>query len=883
MDFAAKKPMTTERYNAREAEPRWQKAWEEQGIFATNNEDPRKKYYVLEMFPYPSGRIHMGHVRNYTMGDVVARYKRAMGFNVLHPMGWDAFGMPAENAAMERKVHPKAWTYQNIAAMKAQLKSMGLSLDWAREIATCDPDYYKHQQKMFLDFLRAGLVERKLGKVNWDPVDQTVLANEQVIDGRGWRSGALVEQREMPQWYFGITKFADDLLQALYRLDRWPEKVRVMQRNWIGRSEGLLIRFALDPKTTPNGEAELDVFTTRHDTLFGAKFMAIAPDHPLAAAAAAKNPALAEFIAECKRHGTAQEIIETAEKQGFDTGIKAIHPFDPNWTLPVYVANFILMDYGTGAIFGCPAHDQRDLDFVNKYGLGNTPVVCPPGQDPKTFVITDAAYDGDGRMINSRFLDGMIIEQAKEEVAGLLEHQSRGNRPVATRQVNFRLRDWGISRQRYWGCPIPVIHCEACGIVPVPEQDLPVKLPDDVDFDRPGNPLVRHPTWKHVACPKCGKPATRETDTMDTFVDSSWYFARFTDPWIATAPTDRRMVDAWLPVDQYIGGIEHAILHLLYSRFFTRAMKVTGHAGLDEPFAGLFTQGMVVHETYQRANGEWVMPAEVKIEGAGDARRAALAATGEPVKIGAIEKMSKSKRNTVDPDDIMGNYGADTARWFMLSDSPPERDVIWTEEGVQGAGRFVQRLWRLVREAADVAAPADAPRPAQFGEAALNLRKAAHRALARVSEDVERLRFNVCVAHVYELANAFQASLGGLETEPAADYRWAVREAVGILVRLFHPMMPHLAEECWAALGHRTLVAREPWPKLEPELLVEDTITLPVQINGKKRAEVTVARNATNSEVEAAVLALDEVKRALNGKAPKKVIVVPQRIVNVVV
>jgi leucyl-tRNA synthetase len=883
MDFAAKKPTTTERYNAREAEPRWQRAWEEQGIFATDNEDPRKKYYVLEMFPYPSGRIHMGHVRNYTMGDVVARYKRAMGFNVLHPMGWDAFGMPAENAAMERKVHPKAWTYQNIAAMKAQLKSMGLSLDWAREIATCDPDYYKHQQKMFLDFLRSGLVERKLGKVNWDPVDQTVLANEQVIDGRGWRSGALVEQREMPQWYFGITKFSDDLLQALDRLDRWPEKVRVMQRNWIGRSEGLLIRFALDPRTTPNGEAELDVFTTRHDTLFGAKFMAIAPDHPLAAAAAAKNPALAEFIAECKRHGTAQEIIETAEKQGFDTGIKAIHPFDPDWELPVYVANFILMDYGTGAIFGCPAHDQRDLDFVNKYGLGNTPVVCPPGQDPKTFVITDTAYDGDGRMINSRFLDGMTIEEAKEEVARLLEHQSRGNRPVATRQVNFRLRDWGISRQRYWGCPIPVIHCEACGIVPVPEQDLPVKLPDDVDFDRPGNPLDRHPTWKHVDCPKCGEAARRETDTMDTFVDSSWYFARFTDPWITTAPTDRRMVDAWLPVDQYIGGIEHAILHLLYSRFFTRAMKATGHAGLDEPFAGLFTQGMVVHETYQRANGEWVMPAEVKIEGAGGERRAALIATGEPVEIGAIEKMSKSKRNTVDPDDIMSNYGADTARWFMLSDSPPERDVIWTEEGVQGAGRFVQRLWRLVREAGDVAAAADAPRPAEFGEAALKLRKAAHRALARVSEDVERLRFNVCVAHIYELANAFQASLGSLETEPAADYRWAVREAVGILVRLFHPMMPHLAEECWAALGHPSLVAREPWPKLEPDLLIEDTITLPVQINGKKRAEVTVARNATNSEVEAAVLALDEVKRALDGKVPKKVIVVPQRIVNVVV
>jgi leucyl-tRNA synthetase len=874
--------MTIERYNAREAEPRWQKVWEDRGIFATSNDDPRPKYYVLEMFPYPSGLIHVGHVRNYAMGDVVARYKRAMGFNVLHPMGWDAFGMPAENAAIERKIHPKAWTQQNIAAMKSQLRSMGLSLDWAREIATCDPNYYKHQQKMFLDFWRAGLAERKLGKVNWDPVDQTVLANEQVIDGRGWRSNAIVEQREMPQWYFTITKFSEDLLQAIDRLDRWPEKVRIMQRNWIGRSQGLHIRFALDPATTPNRETELEVFTTRHDTLFGAKFMALSPDHPLAAAAAAKNPALADFIAECRRLGTAQQLIDTAEKQGFDTGMKAVHPFDPDWKLPVYVANFILMDYGTGAIFGCPAHDQRDLDFANKYALGNTPVVCPPGQDPKIFVITDTAYDGDGRMINSRFLDGMSIEEAKEEVARRLEHAARGGRPIARREVNFRLRDWGISRQRYWGCPIPVIHCERCGTVPVPESDLPVKLPDDVDFDRPGNPLDRHPTWKHVACPQCGEPARRETDTMDTFVDSSWYFARFTDPWIETAPTDRKQVDHWLPVDQYIGGVEHAILHLLYSRFFTRAMKFTGHAGLDEPFAGLFTQGMVVHETYQSANGEWIMPAKVKIEGAGDARRASLLATGEAVEIGPIEKMSKSKRNTVDPDDIIADYGADTARWFMLSDSPPERDVIWTEEGVQGAGRFVQRLWRLVREAGEVAAGAELPRPATFGEPALALRKAAHRALAHVSEDIERLRFNVCIAHIYEFANAFQASLSGLESEPTADYRWAVRESADILVRLFHPMMPHLAEQCWAALGHKTLVASEAWPQLEADLLVESTITLPVQINGKKRAEVTVARNATNSVIEAAVLALDAVKRALDGKPPKKVIVVPQRIVNVV-
>jgi leucyl-tRNA synthetase len=873
--------MATERYNAREVEPRWQQAWEEREIFATRNEDPRPKYYVLEMFPYPSGRIHMGHVRNYAMGDVVARFKRARGFNVLHPMGWDAFGMPAENAAMERKVHPKTWTYENIATMKAQLKSMGLSLDWRREIATCDPGYYKHQQKMFLDFLHAGLVERKPGKVNWDPVDQTVLANEQVIDGRGWRSDALVEQREMLQWYFAITKFSEDLLTALDRLKRWPEKVRVMQRNWIGRSEGLLVRFALDPATTPDGEDELEVFTTRHDTLFGAKFMALSPDHPLALAAAAKDPALARFIEECKRHGTAREIIETAEKRGFDTGMKTIHPFDPSWKLPVYVANFVVMEYGTGAIFGCPAHDQRDLDFANKYGLGNTPVVCPPDADCATFAITDAAYEGEGRMINSRFLDGMSSEQAREEVARLLESTTRGNRPVGMRQVNFRLRDWGISRQRYWGCPIPVIHCETCGIVPVPEGDLPVKLPDDVEFDRPGNPLDRHPTWKHVICPRCNRPARRETDTMDTFVDSSWYFARFTDPWI-DAPTDRKEVDRWLPVDQYIGGIEHAILHLLYSRFFTRAMKVTSHAGLDEPFDGLFTQGMVVHETYQRANGEWAMPAEVRLQGAGKERRATLASTGEPVEIGAIEKMSKSRHNTVDPDDIIATYGADTARWFMLSDSPPDRDVIWTEEGVQGAWRFVQRLWRLVNEAAGVAAPPGAVRPAAFSEAALALRKSAHRALARVSEDIERLRFNVAIAQIYEFANAFGASLGSIETEPTADYRWAVREAADILVALFHPMMPHLAEECWAFLGHTAPVAVQPWPELEPALLIEDSITLPVQINGKKRDDVTVARNAPNADIETAVLALESVKRALAGKPPKRVIVVPQRIVNVV-
>jgi leucyl-tRNA synthetase len=895
--------MANDRYNARDAEARWQKIWDERGIFLTRNDDPRPKYYVLEMFPYPSGRIHMGHVRNYTMGDVVARVKRAMGLNVLHPMGWDAFGMPAENAAMERKVHPKAWTYDNIGAMKTQLKSMGLSLDWSREIATCDPRYYKHQQKMFLDFLRAGLVERKKSKVNWDPVDQTVLANEQVIDGRGWRSGALVEQRELTQWFFAITKFAAPLLEALDGLERWPDKVRLMQKNWIGRSEGLLVRFALDPASAPNGETELDVFTTRPDTLFGAKFMALAPDHPLAAAAAKTNPALAEFIAQCRHRGTAAAEIETAEKLGFDTGIRARHPFDATWQLPVYVANFIVMEYGTGAIFGCPAHDQRDLDFVNKYGLGNVPVVCPPGVDPKTFVITETAYDGDGTMINSRFLDGMTSAEAKEEVARRLERERRNNHPVAERQVNYRLRDWGISRQRYWGCPIPIIHCARCGAVPVPEKDLPVTLPEDVTFDWPGNPLDHHPTWKHVACPQCHGPARRETDTMDTFVDSSWYFERFTDPWIATAPTDRPMVDAWMPVDQYIGGIEHAILHLLYSRFFTRAMRETGHIGLDEPFAGLFTQGMVVHETYRRKNGEWAAPAEVKVETDGEARRAVLAATGEAVEIGPIEKMSKSKRNTVDPDDIIETYGADVARWFMLSDSPPERDVNWTEKGVQGAWRFAQRLWRLIGEAAELAQTAPAERPAHFADEALTLRKAAHRALSRVTDDIEKLHFNVCVAHIYEFANVLNTIIGDIGAQSGApnggqtggkprpeaasvappDLRWALREAVNILVQLFHPMMPHLAEECWALLGHKTLVAQAPWPELERALLVEETLTLPVQINGKKRADVTVARDAANAEIEAAVLALDAVQKALDGKRPKKVIIVPGRIVNVVV
>ena len=871
----------TERYNAPAREKHWQQVWDERGIFSARNPgkrgDPRPKCYVLEMFPYPSGRIHMGHVRNYTMGDVLARYKRAMGFNVLHPMGWDAFGMPAENAAMERKTHPGKWTYENIAVMKSQLKSMGLSLDWDRELATCDVSYYRHQQKLFLDLYKKGLAYRKSSKVNWDPVDNTVLANEQVIDGRGWRSHALVEQRELTQWFFKITAYSDDLLAALGTLDKWPEKVRTMQANWIGRSEGMMVRWKL-VKGAPQGHTELEVYTTRPDTLFGASFMAIAPDHPLAKAAAEKDTKLAAFCADCRRMGTSVADLESAEKKGYDTGIKAIHPLDPGWQVPVYVANFVLMDYGTGAIFGCPSGDQRDLDFARKYQLPVVPVVMPAGGDAASFTIGDTAYDGDGVMINSRLLDGLDTKSAFQVVANRLEGEKLGKKPVGRRTVNYRLRDWGISRQRYWGCPIPIIHCGGCGALPVPQKDLPVTLPEDATFDTPGNPLDRHPTWKHVDCPQCGKSATRETDTMDTFVDSSWYFVRFTAPDAGT-PVDKKAAAYWLPVDQYIGGIEHAILHLLYSRFFTRALQDSRHLDLKEPFAALFTQGMVIHETYQSGEGKWLLPTEVRIEGEGAARHAVEIASGKPALIGPIEKMSKSRKNLVDPDDIMGHYGADCARWFMLSDSPPERDVIWTDEGVNAASRLMQRIWRLVDEAAERVPSREATRPNRFGPEAEALRRAAHKALAAVGRNIEQLRFNVAVAQIYELTNALSAALqkGGQE-----GLDWALREAVEIVVQLIGPMMPHLGEECWARLGYNTLLADQPWPATEAALLVDDTVTIAVQVNGKRRDELVIARDAANDAVEAAALKLEGVVRAIGGRPIKKVIVVPQRIVNVV-
>ncbi|OPB32279.1 leucyl-tRNA synthetase [Bartonella sp. AR 15-3] len=874
--------MISERYNPRAQEKKWQTIWDEKKIFQAADDSEREKYYVLEMFPYPSGRIHMGHVRNYTMGDVVARYKRAKGFHVLHPMGWDAFGMPAENAAMQSKVHPKVWTYENITVMRKQLKKLGFSLDWSREFATCDVEYYHRQQMLFLDFYQKGLISRQVAKVNWDPVDQTVLANEQVIDGRGWRSGALVEQRELTQWFFKISDFSNDLLAGLEKLDQWPEKVRIMQKNWIGKSQGLLIRWALHKTNTVDDVCdafdEIVCYSTRPETLFGASFLALSFDHPIAKALAQKDKALDTFIESCRCNGTTEAAFETVEKKGFRTPLFAIHPFDPTTHLPVYIANFVLMNYGTGAIFGCPAHDQRDLDFARKYNLAVRPVIVPTEGDAESFVIAETAYMGDGVMINSGFLDGLTVQEAFQMVAERLEKQLLKDQPQAQKTVQFRLRDWGISRQRYWGCPIPMIHCTDCGVVPVPCADLPVVLPDDVTFDQPGNPLARHDEWQTVVCPCCGQLAKRETDTMDTFVDSSWYYARFTTPY-AQEPIDQKIAAQWLPVQQYIGGIEHAILHLLYARFFTRAMKMIGYVSVDEPFKGLFTQGMVVHETYQDEKG-WVSPADVEIVEK-DGKRCAYKLTDQSeVMIGSIEKMSKSKKNVVDPDDIIASYGADTVRWFMLSDSPPERDVIWTESGIEGAYRFVQRVWRLVALSAPVLKGVKSCAGQQG--AALELSKAAHRTLCAVEDDLEKLAFNRAVARLYELLNVIASSLNNIENAED-EMKSALRQAVDFFIAMIAPMVPHLAEECHAALGGNTLMSQCAWPSYDSALTVEEYITLPVQINGKKRGNVTLAAVADNVAIEEAVCALDFVQAHLAGKSIKKMIIVPKRIVNVII
>jgi leucyl-tRNA synthetase len=920
------------RYNHREIEPKWRAAWEKAGVYKPEPEGSAKpKYYVLEMFPYPSGRIHVGHSRNYTMGDVVSRYKRAQGFNVLHPMGWDAFGLPAENAAIERKVHPGEWTRQNIAQMRAQIQMLGCDYDWDREIATCDPEYYQHQQRIFLAFWKQGLAYRRKAKVNWDPVDQTVLANEQVVHGKGWRSGAPVETRELEQWMFKVTHYAEDLLDALRQLERWPDKVRLMQTNWIGKSQGAKIWWdiASAPKELTGGHARdpIEVFTTRPDTLFGASFLAMAPDHPLTKTIATFRPDVAAFIAECAALGTSEADIEKAEKKGIDLGIRVKHPFDPNWELPVWAANFVLSTYGTGAIFASPAGDQRDLDFANKYGLPFKPVVLPPGADAATHTITTEAFVDDGVIYNSRFLDGLSTREAVLRAIVELVKLEAGE---AT--TTWRLRDWGVSRQRYWGCPIPIIHCEACGPVAVPDDQLPVRLPDDVSFDKPGNPLFHHLTWKHVDCPSCGKPALRETDTLDTFVDSSWYFARFTDSQNAAAPFDPAKADHWLPVDQYVGGVEHAVLHLLYSRFFTRALRDCGFFSLKsgEPFDGLFTQGMVVHETYRSlgannidstkvekvgknrwelrgSNGVAVVPVPIAFwEGEEEAATSALQAPTSfnlppgwlspeqvvskdrgvkilnndfDVEVGAIEKMSKSKKNVVDLDAFVSDFGADVVRWFVLSDSPPERDVEWTDSGAQGAWRFVGRVWDAVQAHGGPAPkPNDAPPSGCESGDALALRQIAHRTVADISSDIEGFRFNRAIARAYELITAIR------KHESASDPAivWARGEGLRLFMQALAPFMPHVAEEAWHVLGQDGFIVATPWPTLDPKLIARDTVVLPIQVNGKRRGEIEMPKDAPEAEVEAAALAHPEVAPFMDGKTVSKVVVVPNRIVNIV-
>ena len=839
--------MTT-RFDPKGVDQRWQARWEAEKTFAADSASSKPKSYVLEMFPYPSGRIHMGHVRNYAMGDVIARYKRMTGHEVLHPMGWDAFGMPAENAAMERKVHPGAWTWDNIATMRAQLKRLGFALDWTREFATCDPAYYGHEQALFLDLLEAGLVFRKESEVNWDPVDMTVLANEQVIDGKGWRSGAEVERKKLSQWFLKITDFADELLEGLDSLDKWPDKVRLMQENWIGKSVGMQFRFELAEGI--DSLTDIEVFTTRPDTIFGSSFVAVSADHPIALAAARHDGAAGAFIKECKAGGTTAAAIETQEKKGYDTGLKAVHPLDPDWQLPVYIANFVLMDYGTGAVFGVPGHDQRDHEFASKYKLPINRVVAT-STEAAGEPIGDEADTDPGVAVNSRFLDGMDTEAAKAAIVARAEEGGWGEG-----QTVYRLRDWGVSRQRYWGTPIPIIHCETCGPVGVPKDQLPVTLPEDVTFDVPGNPLDRHPSWGHVDCPKCGGKARRETDTLDTFVDSSWYFIRFASQ-PADKPFDKAEAEAWLPVQQYIGGVEHAILHLLYARFWTRALKRVGKLDIAEPFEGLFTQGMVTHETYKSLDNRWLSPAEI---GVGEDGELVELATKTQVQRGRVEKMSKSKRNTVDPEPIVDQYGADAARWFMLSDSPPERDLEWSTGGIEGAARFVQRAWKL----------AQADRATDGADKDLERKR--HQTVKAVGEAIEGLQFNKAVAALYEYVNAIEKA-GVSATRD---------EAIDTLIRLIAPMAPHLAEEAFALRGGEGLVASARWPSYDDSKLVEDEVTMVVQVNGKLRDKMQIARGTSKDDAEAMALALEKVQAQLGGNPPRKVIVVPDRLVNIV-
>ncbi len=858
---------------------KWQRAWERAGLFRFRDGDSRPSYYALEMFPYPSGRLHMGHVRNYTMGDVVARYHRAKGYAVLHPMGWDAFGLPAENAAKTHKVHPRDWTHANIAAMKKQLKALGFSLDWSRELATCDETYYRAQQELFIDFLNAGLVTRKDALVNWDPVEQTVIANEQVIDGKGWRSGAVIEKQYRQQWTFLTTRYTQDLLKALETLDGWPDKVKRMQENWIGESVGATIRFATvgagDGAEGSQEAAEIDVFTTRPDTIFGMSFLALAADHPIAREMSQNDPDLHAFIKRCQQQPHADRQDKEKEKDGYRLPLDVAHPFIDNRFLPVFVTNFVLMDYGTGAVFGCPAHDLRDHDFATRFGLDIIQVVQPETQNDAHDTQKEA-YIGPGRLINSDFLNGLDVESAKKAVLQQLARRQRNGKPIGEATRSYRLRDWSISRQRYWGCPIPIVHCQTCGPVPVNKSDLPVTLPYDVDFDKPGNPLDHHEAFLQATCPKCSAPARRETDTMDTFVDSSWYFVRFTQS-NRDGPIDPKVSGALLPVDQYIGGIEHAILHLLYSRFFTRALKAAGHLDLDEPFANLFTQGMVLHATYKDEDGQWLFPSEVEPAGhQGFVHKASK----KPVTKGPVEAMSKSKKNLVEPDEIVESYGADTARLFIISDTPPERDIEWTDHGAKATHRFVQRLWRLITQPSK-ASKSQEDKSRNDQDLVRALRTATHRGVKAVGEAIEALKFNVAIAAIHEMTNALSDAINARSASP--HVATAIDEAKDTLTLVLAPFAPHLAESSWASRGHEGLAAAQPWPAFDPKLAQDDTLIVPIQINGKRRGEVVVETTDTESSVTRRASADPVVVRALEGKTVRRTIYVPGRILNFVV
>ncbi len=857
------------RHNFNEVEKKWQSKWESEHTFKVEVDQAKPKSYVLEMLPYPSGKLHMGHVRNYTLGDVLSRYKKQKGFNVMHPMGWDSFGLPAENAAMQHDTHPGKWTYENIDFMRQQIKSLGMSYDWDREIATCHPKYFKHEQQMFIDFLKKGLAYRKESLVNWDPVENTVLANEQVVDGKGWRSGAVVELKKLNQWFLKITDYSEELIAGLKEITDWPEKVRTMQNNWIGKSQGMTIVFPVD-----NSDQVVEIFTTRPDTFFGASFIGISPNHAIALDLAKDNKDLAKFIEECNQTDTSEEAVAKAEKKGVDTGLRVKHHITGD-LLPIYVANFVLMGYGTGAVYGVPAHDQRDFEFATKYKLPIIEVVKPLDYKGDDFKINDEAYTTyESVHFNSQFLNGLTVVEAKEKMMTYMEEHKIGRR-----ETNYRLHDWGVSRQRYWGCPVPIVYCDEHGAVPVNSSDLPITLPDDVEFKSAGNPLENHPTWKHTTCPTCGKPAIRETDTFDTFFESSWYFLRYLDPRNEEQAFAQDKAKYWMNVDHYIGGVEHAVMHLLYARFFNLALRDCGYLDSSmesfEPFKALLTQGMICHETYKDEDGNWVFPDDVIKLNDGTYQHAK---TRKKVTIGRVEKMSKSKKNVVDPDFIIRSYGADTARMFVVSDSPPDRDLEWTESGADGCWRFLNRVWRMVEEKSDIIQNIADQDSASFTGETKKIYSLIHKTIFAVEEELPQFQYNKIIARIRELTNSL-SSMSLDDDHSQYVYKFGM-EAV---TRLLNPITPHITEEIWEVLfKKKTQLSQTPWIEYDKNFLVDDTVTIAIQVNGKVRNTLEVPKDISKEDLEKIALDDEKIKNNIAGKTIRKVIVVPARIVNIV-